>query len=533
MISDQAPSRGTAGAEVRPAGARAGPLALPSFVALGGLLAGMLAARPQVTDPDFWWHLRNGDTLISTGRLISLNPYAFISANHHWVMQEWLSEVWMAAAMAAGGRPLVVLGYWLVTLLMWLAVWGRARLIAPVSGLTVGVGLLFAAVTAYPILGPRSQMETYCLLAVALFLAERQLRRGGLAAFWLGPLFLLWTQLEAGFIIGLIFLGAILLAELAGWARGRAPLEQRERIVRLAAGSACALGACLINPNGAAIVPYPFQTQFSAAQQALIVEWQSPDFHNPLLVPLLLFILSLGYLVVRRGRLPLRDLAVLALALLVTLQSVRNLVILVVAATPWWIVLADQLRSDLARRWGLRLRPRPRPLLAVLEVVCLLGLQGALGWQVGVESTPALASSTYVGSFPVCAASWLGSGPPDLRIFNVYGNGGFLADRLRRDRVYIFGDAALMGSSALDRYASIVDLAPGWLRRLDRSPSQLVLYSRGVAFSAALEREPAWTLVYRDPGYEAFLRTGLIGRIRLPPQPTRAQWRRRGLPLCA
>ncbi len=508
-------------------------LSMPRFVALVGLLAGMLEAHPQVTDPDFWWHLRNGNTLLATGRLIRLNPYAFISVNHHWVLQEWLSEVWMAAAVAAGGRPAVVLGYWLVTLAMLLAIWARARVIAPVSGLTVGVALFFAAFTAYPILGPRSQVETYCLLAVTLLLVELQLRRGGLVAFWLGPVFLLWTDLEAGFIIGLIFLGAILAAEAASAAFGRRTRAEVQSLARLGGASACALAACLINPNGPAIVPYPFQTQFSSAQQAFILEWSSPDFHNPLLVALLLFILSLAYLVVRRRGLPLRDLAVLGLALLVTLQSVRNLVILVVAATPWWMVLADQVRRQLAQRWRLRLRPiQPLP-VAVVEAVCLLGLMGWLGWQVTTQSSVALASTTYTSPFPVCAAAWLKPGPGGLDIFNVYGDGGFLAYELPRDKVYIFGDAALMGSNALRRYASIVDLLPGWLGRLNSSPSQVVLYNRGMPFSLALEREPSWTLVYRDRGYEAFLRTSLLPHLHLPAPPTSAQWRARGLAACA
>jgi hypothetical protein len=508
-------------------------LSIPTFVALGGLLAAMLASRPQVTDPDFWWHLRNGNTLLRTGRLIAVNPYAFVSAHHHWVMQEWLSEVWMAAAAAAGGRPAVVAGYWVITLLMWVAVWMRARVIAPVSGLTVGVGLLFAALTAYPILGPRPQMATYCLLAFALLLAELQLRRGGRWAFLLGPLFLLWTDLEAGFIIGLIFLAAILTVEVGAALGGRRTPEDGARIRLLAGGTALALGASLINPNGAAIVPYPFQTQFSSAQQALIVEWQSPDFHNPLLLPLLLFVLSLLYLVVRHGRLPVRDLVLLGLALLVTLQSVRNLVILVVAATPWWIAIADQLRQRLARRWRLRLRPtQPWPAV-LLQVVCLLALAGTLGWQAALESTPALASSTYRDTFPVCAAAWLERGPSGIRIFNVYGDGGFLAYELPQDKVYIFGDAALMGSRALLGYASIVDLAPGWLQRLDASQSQLVLYQRGQPLTNALQRERGWTLVYRDPLFEALVRTRLRAQLRLPPQPTPAGWKRMGLAACA
>lgn len=491
----------------------------------------MLAARPQVTDPDFWWHVRNGNTLIATGHLIQVNPYAFMAVNHHWVMQEWLTEVWMAAAVAAGGRPAVVAVYWFVTLGMLLAIWARAKIIAPVHGATVGLGLVFAALCAYPILGPRPQMESYFLVAVTLLIAERQLRRGGLAALWLGPLFLIWTDLEAGFIIGLIFLAAILAVEAALVVSGRRTVQESRRLMVLGVGTLCAFGASLVNPNGATMLIYPFQTQFSSAQQALIAEWHSPVFSMPVLIPLLLFILSLAVLLVRDRQVPLRDVVVIGLALLVTLQSVRNSVVLLAVATPIWIVTADRSLRRLGSRgaWGRRRQPR----LAVgLEAAYLVGLLAVIGWQVGIEATPALASTTYVNSFPVCAATWLRSAPPGIDIFNQYGDGGFLAYQVPRDKVYVFGDAALMGPTVLRSYAAIVDMSPGWLRTLNSSPSQLVVFERGSAFPDALQRQPSWTLVYRDPRVEAFERTSLLGTLHLPRTPSASWWRQRGLGRC-
>ncbi len=508
-------------------------LSLPRFFALGALAAGMLAARPQVMDPDFWWHLRNGNTMLRTGHLIHVNPYAFMAAGHHWVLQEWLSETWMAWVAAFSGRLGVVVAYWLITLAMLLVIWARGRELGPAHGFTVGVGLLLAALTAYPILGPRSQMETYLLIGVLLLVVERQLRRGGLVAWVLPPIFLVWTNLHAGFIMGLILLVAVLAGEGVCVALDRRSPEQRRRIQQLLWASLCSFAASLINPNGPVIIVYPFQTQFSSAQQNLIQEWHSPDFHVGVLVPLLLLIVSLAFLLVRYRGLPLREILVLGLSLLVTLQSVRNLVILVVAGIPVWIFLAEKLRQELAARWHLRLRPRQPPLAVLIEFCSLGALVAVLAVQVEVLASPPLNSATYVGAFPVCAARWLESAPGGLRVFNQYGDGGFLAYTVPRDKVFVFGDAALMGSRVLRQYADIIDLSPSWLRTLDASPSELVLFERGSAFPDALQRQPNWTLVYRDTRVEIFARTSLIPNLHLPPNPSASYWLERGIPACA
>ena len=496
-------------------------------------MAAMLLARPQVSDPDFWWHLRNGNTLLATNALIHVNPYAFMAVGRHWIMQEWLSESWMAAVASASGRLGVVVVYELITLDLFLLIWLRARELRPAHGVTLAVGILLAALASYPILGPRSQMDSYLLTALVLLLVERQLRRGGHVAWLLPPIFLIWTNLHAGFILGLIFLLAILGVEGGLALLGRRSGAELGRIGQLAWATGCSVAICLINPNGPEIVAYPFETQFNSAQQSLIQEWQSPDFHAAVLLPLLVFLLSLAVLLVRYRSISLRDALVLLLSLFLTLQSVRNSVFLVAAGAPVWIALAEHARLDLARRWRPRLSVRQPPLVILVELLELLLLATLLTVQVDAGGSPPLNSPTYVDTFPVCAARWLESAPPKLRIFNQYGDGGFLAYTVPRDKVFIFGDAALMGSQLLERYGSIIDLSPSWLVRLDSSPAQLVVFERGTAFPDALQRASQWTLVYRDRRDEAFERTRILGTLRLPPNPTAASWREVGVSACA
>jgi hypothetical protein len=74
----------------------------------------------------------------------------------------------------------------------------------------------------------------------------------------------------------------------------------------------------------------------------------------------------------------------------------------------------------------------------------------------------------------------------------------------------------------------LIDLSPSGLKTLDTSPSELVLFERGCAFPDALQREPTWTLVYRDRQVEVCARTSFLASLQLPPSPSASYWMGRG-----
>ena len=493
----------------------------------------LLLAEPAITDPDFWWHLRNGQLLLTLGRLISTSPYTFTALSHHWVMQEWLTEVWFAVLTGVSGRLGVLVYGDLLMLVTVGAILLRARLMGAGHGVTLGLGALMVGLGAAPIWGPRPQMETYALLAVTLYLVERQLRRGGWSAAWLPPLFLLWTNLEAGFIVGEAFLLVILGVEAWRWWRRWPGAASLRNLWVLTAATAAAVAATLVDPNGPVILLYPFQTQFDTAQQRLIAEWHSPDFHLTVLLPFLFLVLSLAVLLARYRRCSGRDALLLLMVTPLAFQSVRQTAVFVVVAIPVWMVGVETLRRAVAGRSPRRWPQGPQPrLIRAVEAGMLAVIVLVAGTQLAAGALPRVRSAVYVARWPVCAALWLRGGPPHLRIFNQYGDGGFLADQLPQDKVFIFGDAALMGNALLSQYGRTIDLAPGWLRTLDRSRSQLVVYERGMPFALAVTHTPQWVRVYQDRRVIVLERRALLHRLRLPPVPGASGWARLGAPAC-
>ncbi|GAC1339669.1 MAG: hypothetical protein NVSMB29_07360 [Candidatus Dormibacteria bacterium] len=486
----------------------------PERLLLGtSLLLCLLPVTRAIRDPDFWWHLRTGQLILQKHGLLGTDPYTYTVADHRWVMHEWGAEVLFALLHALGGIALIVAVLSLVTWLGMLCIYLNARMRMP-QYVTLAMGILLAVIAGYPIWGPRTQMITFALTCLFILLAERHLRLGGRAVWALVPLTIVWCNLHSGFVIGLVFVGLMLLSDWLGDRLGIAGGASPERRRRLGLVLLVCLGVALINANGAGIYLYPFQTQGSSAQQTLIEEWHSPNFHMREVVAFEVMLLSLVAAVVLNRRLRARDAALLAAATVLSLQSVRHIALFIAACTPIWIEQVSLVvaRVQTARRGGTAARRAPRR-DSVARGVMALGLMGVvlLGY-VGIQLIPSLTAResdlSYARDQPVCAARWLAASRGGLHIFNQYGEGGYLSYMLhdRGDRVFIFGDAALMGDQSLLRYGQVADLGPDWETILRTSDTDLVVFDTNTALDQLLRDSPNWTRVYADARTDAFVR---------------------------
>jgi len=197
----------------------------------------------------------------------------------------------------------------------------------------------------------------------------------------------------------------------------------------------------------------------------------------------------------------------------------------VAASTPTWI---EQLSHLLDRIRAASTRPSARPVLPPLRMrVTALAVVTAtlLGGWVGLRLVPAMTTTptalSYANTYPVCASAWLRSAPGHLRIFNQYGEGGYLAWSLAGtgDKIFIFGDAALMGDSLLYQYADVANVTPQWQAILLRSRTQVVLFDTGTALDHVLEASHNWVMVYSDRHNQAFVQTSELASLHLPAQP--------------
>src|SRR5579863_4032105 len=486
-------------------------LTQPSGLFLIAVLVIMaLPVTRTIQDPDFWWHLRAGQLIIQHGGLLGNDPFTYTVPTHHWTMHEWLNEVVFAVEFAIGGLGLIVLVLSAVTWLGLLAIMQKARLRHPTRAV-LGIGMLIGVIAGFPIWGPRVQMVTFAFSALTLLLVERYLLRGGRAMWVMVPLFVLWSNLHGEFVIGLGFVAVILIAELGGAYMRMPDAAPRSRLLPLLyLLLACAV-ASMINLNGPSILFYAAGTQASAAQQSLIEEWFSPSFHDWEVLVYGAMLLSLAMLIVFNRRIRARDVVLVLVTTALSLQSARHIELFVAASTPVFIdqlaLATTRMRAALARlRPASKVAPartRVQPPLLFRLTACTLLMAGLGGvyvaWLVPKMQLQPF-SLTYAQEFPVCAAQWLAQAPEPLKIFNQYGEGGYLAYALssRGDRVFIFGDAALMGDPLLLTYAKVETAEPQWDSIIRDAGTDIVLYDVNTPLADVMDHSAGWTKVYQD-----------------------------------
>jgi hypothetical protein len=99
----------------------------------------------NVIDPDFGWHLREGQDFLN-GIFPATDIYNFNSADYSWAAHEWLSDVLMAGLYGLGGYPLVAVVWGLFfTAGFWLA--GRGKF---------GAAVFAAFLVSLPFIGVRT-----------------------------------------------------------------------------------------------------------------------------------------------------------------------------------------------------------------------------------------------------------------------------------------------------------------------------------------------------------------------------------------
>ena len=458
-------------------------------------------------DPDFWWHLRIGRWMAENGKLPSTDIFTYTVPGHVWTDHEYLTEILMWLTYSRLGLIALEVAFGLIT---WAGFWLLYQLVRRQPFVIVGLGLALAAIAGSPIWGPRAQMITFALSCLELYWLQGYLSGRSRAINFFPLVMILWANLHGGWVIGFAWLGVAIVAEGVGWVTDRenpAHLMHLRRLGIIAVGAGVAVAA---TPHFLSLYPYPFQTEGSVAQQRLIVEWFSPDFHLAFLRPFeaMIFLVFAGFAFKRPS---VYDLLLTLLALFLALQSVRNIALFVAAVTPVMINTYGAIWKEFssARRWTFTIPPRP--FFAVTPALVLVVILSATLVRIGNSISPTRQQQLDSTTYPVAAADWLAAHPEvGTHMYNQYGWGGYLAFRFypqENRRVFIFGEAALMGDPLLNQYEDVQTLRPDWEQVLDRYQVDYIVYNKGEALSNVLATQPGWKLVYEDSVAVIYVRT--------------------------
>jgi hypothetical protein len=144
----------------------------------------------------------------------------------------------------------------------------------------------------------------------------------------------------------------------------------------------------------------------------------------------------------------------------------------------------------------------PRRIFAATTAIVLAVIVLATALRIDDSVNPDKQRALAITDYPVAASDWLTAHPEvGTRMYNQYGWGGYLANRFypqANRKVFIFGEAALMGDPLLNQYQDVQTLRSNWKEVLDQYRVDYIVYNKGEALANVLATQPDWKLVYED-----------------------------------
>ncbi len=471
-----------------------------SFPAMLGIaLVGRVfyEARVFFVDPDLWWHVKVGQDILATHRWPTVDPYSFTVAGQPWIAYEWLGDVLLAWVAKTGGLlGLEILLFALSSIVM-LALYGYATLKSGNSKAGFVVAGLLCSL-AFASFSLRPQMLGYLFLILVLIVIEK-FRQGNNNAIWLlPPIFLLWVNTHGSFIVGIGVVAFYLVAGLwefrAGSIEGR-KWTQPQRL-RLELALLFSLAVLPLTPYGAQVALYPFDMAFGQPiNVANIQEWQPMPFNfgggKLFLIAVIAFFAAQ---LLTRATMEFGDATLFFGGFAMACLHRRFLLVFV----PFFAPVA----AAMLARW---LPPYDRKkdhfyLNAAIMAAAVVGMV----WY--FPKTGDLEKGT-ARLYPVKAVEYLRQHPVHGRVFNTYGFGGYLVDKLPEQPVFIDGRGDLYERGGIfGEYIEVLDLKPAAFRILDEHQIEACLLERKEALSTALAAMPGWELRYSDGLSALFVR---------------------------
>ncbi len=479
-------------------------------LARGGLMLAVLLpvaclALGGISSPDVWWHLAAGEWMLANGEIPRLDPFTWGSRGAEWLDLHWLFQLaLLGVERVAGLGGVVIARAALVTTTLGLLLFrfGRGGAL-PV----VAVCVLLLAVSSNHRWLARPDVVSHLLVVVYLVLLVDSRAP---SVWWLAPLQLLWVNVQGTFVLGIVMTGGFLAGELLLHVPALARLLAREpdaaktrRLALLTFTVAC---ASLLNPFGVdgALFPLELWTRISGEQAlyaAHIAEFRSPlalGFGSPLIWGWLgLLALSTGGVLAARERIPPGLLLVWLAFGFLSLQAIRNLPLLGIAATAV---------AALAF-------PGPVPRRALVGLGLATALAGLLLARFTVSNRYfhwlddprrfGLVSSELLS--PARATRFLEEQRIGGPIFNDINAGGYVTWRLGPGRAFIDGRLEVH-DDLLATYRDAVNDASVFGALVERGGIQSTLLGPDLPLVAELARDPRWTLVYFDASYSVFVR---------------------------
>jgi hypothetical protein len=448
-------------------------------------LAMLLKNSFSYLDPDFGWHLKVGEETYINKEVPRINHYNYIfpESENFWVNHEWLSDYLIFLVYDNFGYIVLNLIFALLVLAT-LYIVNRFIIKEIIKNEKVVYFLLplelIGLKAMFPHLGVRVQEISLLFLSLLLiiiyFFEKRALKnkRGyWKTLFFLIPLFYLWANLHAGFLLGmalLFFYLGVKLAEriLCLWKNTKLKVFlnkffnfkgkiSRKAWVLFLLFSVLASLSTLFTPYGLSLYDF-LHSYTNTAYLNLISEWL-PQFRYPFMYWQLLYIglvasvLIIALISTKEKKIKPWEFALVLLFIILSIKSKRHFPLLFFISLPFLIEsLYQDFKVLLPSRSNNKLNLFLKSYISIL-LICVI-LMTSLN--INFTSRP---FESFCHHYPCGAIIFLKERDDllEANIFNHYGWGGFLIHEYPERPLFIDGrlpQKELKGHSYIEEYGS-------------------------------------------------------------------------------
>jgi len=409
-----------------------------------GLVSMSFLVTHKTLDPDFGWHLRTGQLILERG-VPHQDWYSYTMPNFPWIDHEWLTDVLIYNIYSYFGDNILLLIFLCMYTLSFFIVKGKNYNLAFFIFITS-----LAYLTTLSFLGVRPQLLTIFFIAILWNIVDKFLESSSKFIYFLPLLFMVWTNLHAGFFAGLFILSLVLFLEIFKKCRLGQKFkflhflnhfyykeQPTRKIAIIGAVIIFSFLATTINPYGLRIYEEIFRTIGDSYLKFHIAEW------FPLLLigyrPFTYVYISLFlvFLISCYKKVEFNNIVISLIVFLMAFSSIRNYLIFVILSIPVFNQMFFYIKEKIILKevyYNLSLVSRfHKRLLFLAAMIFLASLE--VGFYKSVTGDNEFRKDRY----PEKAVSFLKTLPLSENVFNDYKWGGYLIWKLPERKVFIDG----------------------------------------------------------------------------------------------
>ncbi len=374
-----------------------------------------LVRGAALLDPDFGWHIRMGQLILSKG-VPATDPFSYSMPSYPFVDHEWLTNVaffWLLPVVGyivlAGIFTFIAFG---ALVLQWKAVVKGQRLFVFIPFFLSLIVLVF-------FFGIRPQVISWLFFSLILFVV-RDLDNFRRWRWWLPVIFLIWVNLHGGFPLGIV---TLLSASVYWIYKGRYSILVASVVFLLC------VGATLITPYGWRNWWEVGMQMTDSSLRWTIQEWK-PAIFTTIFSFWVYFVFS-SFLVIRYiKKFSFLDLFLYFGFLAAALSSVRHISLWAIVAIPITTQGLVFFYQEAAKIQYGSIR-FAKAMMGLFVIVCFIGIVELAANMVVVLG--------FKAAYPERAVSYLRLYTPKGQIFSVYDWGGYLIWKLPEKKVFVDG----------------------------------------------------------------------------------------------